>query len=422
MRSMTGATKSVRRSRREGSLLVVVAVAVGMGSVLMLGFTWMASSAAREQRGSRENLAAFYVAEAAVSAAVYDLEKGGTGNLGSEEQPANYGNSSFWVEAVDQGGHVYTLIATGVDEGAAARVEVVVGAAATGQYQWAAFGDDKMVLDSNAFVDSYDSSKDTYDNQKVNSNGGDSWANANGDIGSNADIAMKQNSTVFGDAQPGPTSSVSVVGNAYLDGASTPAPATQAMEPIVFPATASSGPLEVSGAVTLPAGDYAFDSVLIKTGATLTVEGPSTLVCGSMELKSNSQFLVDSDGGGAEVYVDGDFIIGSNTLLTSLDNSPEALAFYLNSDNVIDPDLTVDLDEVDFNSNAQLYGTIYAPNAAIEVNSNFELFGGLMAFSVLLDSNAKVHYDEALATAGFEEDPTFEKLFWKGSAYSTHND
>ena len=43
-------------------------------------------------------------------------------------------------------------------------------------------------------------------------------------------------------------------------------------------------------------------------------------------------------------------------------------------------------------------GTIYAPNAAIDIDSNFELFGAIVARSLHLDSDSKIHYDESLAT------------------------
>ena len=70
------------------------------------------------------------------------------------------------------------------------------------------------------------------------------------------------------------------------------------------------------------------------------------------------------------------------------------------SDNVIDPDQEVDLDEVDFDSNTEVWGTVYAPNAVVEIDSNLELFGSLVARRVILDSNCQIHYDEALAEEG----------------------
>ena len=70
-------------------------------------------------------------------------------------------------------------------------------------------------------------------------------------------------------------------------------------------------------------------------------------------------------------------------------------------------------DEVDFESNAEFYGTLYAPYAIVEINSNFRLFGALVARSIHLDSNSRIHYDEALSgTGGTSGSGAFSTLCW----------
>ena len=95
-----------------------------------------------------------------------------------------------------------------------------------------------------------------------------------------------------------------------------------------------------------------------------------------------------------------DFVMNSNTTISAQNGVPGDLALFLNTNNIVDPDVNVDLDYVDFDSNAVLYGTVYAPNAHVEINSNFELYGSLVGKSVHLDSNSYVHFDEALMDAG----------------------
>lgn len=109
--------------------------------------------------------------------------------------------------------------------------------------------------------------------------------------------------------------------------------------------------------------------------------------------------------------------MNSNTLIASTTMTPADVAINLLSDNIIDPGLEVDLDEVDFDSNAELYGTIYAPNASVVINSNFELFGSLMARAVHLDSNSKIHFDEALLKADSDEELQFEAVAWRQLPY-----
>jgi hypothetical protein len=77
----------------------------------------------------------------------------------------------------------------------------------------------------------------------------------------------------------------------------------------------------------------------------------------------------------------------------------------------------VDVDLLDFDSNAKMYASIYAPNALVEINSNFELFGALMAKELILDSNCKIHYDESLAEADIYSTTNFEVIGWREKGY-----
>jgi hypothetical protein len=76
---------------------------------------------------------------------------------------------------------------------------------------------------------------------------------------------------------------------------------------------------------------------------------------------------------------------------------------------------------VDFESNAKLFGTIYAPSASIVINSNFELFGSLVARAVHLDSNSRIHFDEALLELDEDEEITFETVAWRQRPFQVRN-
>src|SRR4029079_14943892 len=78
---------------------------------------------------------------------------------------------------------------------------------------------------SNVFVDSYRSTLGSYASQATNTwtATGQAYARANGNLGSNGDIDIK-NGIVFGSATPGPTSTVTI-GGATVTGATTPAAA-----------------------------------------------------------------------------------------------------------------------------------------------------------------------------------------------------
>jgi hypothetical protein len=416
---------SVPASAREGSALVMVLSTVFASSLLALALMTVVSSSTRELRGSRADTAAHYACEAGLAAAVFDLQIGGTGALGSEDVPIAFGRARYWVQMTDLGDGRTSLVATGTENGSGARIEAVVRQAAESWWQWGAFGDESLHMDSNAFVDSYDSQVGTYASQVVNGSGGDAWAGGEGNVGSNGNVTLTSNATVHGDAHPGPGGTTTVTGNAEVTGSTTPLPQANEMPPIVVPDIPTAGPLTVGGGNTheLASGSYHFDAVRIDGSAALVIEGPATLVFESMELRSNSSLRVDAEGGPVEIYVINDFVMNSNTLVAAYSNLPRDLSFHLLSDNVINPELEVDLDEVDFDSNAKLYGTIYGPSAAIEINSNFELFGAIVARSLDLDSNSRIHYDESLAEIAAEEEEaaTMEIVCWRTLPWSGGN-
>lgn len=394
--------------RRRGAAVVVVLVAVSVLGTLSLAMLSQVGSSFRLNQSVRDKTGARYLAEAGLAEAIDSLRQGGTGDLGSNPERIDYGGGDYWVETNDLGSGVMSVVSTAVQGRSVTRVELVIENENSAFFTWGAFGDEGLALDSNAHVDSYDSRLGTYDDQTP----GDS-----GHVGSNADIYLDQNATVNGNAVPGPTGTVTVDGNAVVTGSTTPADTTQEMPPIDLPSTTSSGPLTVAGNTTysLPAGDHAFDAFELGHGATLEVEGPATVVFQSANLLSNSEVHVDATNGPVEFFVVNDFLMNSNTLMASTTLSPEDLTLHLLSDNVINPDEDVDLDDVELESNSQLYGSIYAPDAYIEVNSNFELFGSLISRAVRLDSWARVHFDMALLEVREDETsgPSFTKVAWR---------
>jgi hypothetical protein len=198
-----------------------------------------------------------------------------------------------------------------------------------------------------------------------------------------------------------------------VTGSTTPAPEDITLPPLSIPTLASSGDRTINGTVNLASGNYRYNTLNMKAGAILNVTGPATIVTTNFLMRQNTQFRVNATNGPVKIYVYDDFVLSSNAQMFALDYDPDKLQLNLESDNVIDPDVTVELDVIDFDSNTKIFGTIYAPNAHIEVDSNLELFGAMMARSIDLDSNARVHYDENLARARSNGDVVWQQVAWR---------
>ena len=404
---------SSERGAALASVMVVVLALATLSATLLV----QVGASTREERNARELETARLVSEAGLNAAFANMQAGLATDLGSENYKVSFGGGEFYVETLDMGSGSTRLVAMGEAAGRRVMSEMVVKEVTTADPSYGVFGDEQLQIDSNAFIDSYKSSLGTYESQATNKNGNDTWANEKGDVGSNANIYVSQNSGIHGNATPGVSKSVVLSGSAQIAGSTLPAKTAFVMPTLAVPSASSmSGDMLINGTQSLGPGVYYLNSLTLKSNSQLNVTGPVTFIVGSLELKSNSKLLIDAAGGGAEFFVHGDFELQSNTLLAATDYNPKNLAVNLKGNNVIDPSVDVDIDEdleIGFNSNSKMYGTLFAPKALIEIRSNFELYGSLMARRLMVSSNSMIHYDESLSETDEEEEIVYEVVGWR---------
>lgn len=403
---------------KRGGALVMTAVSLTSLSVLSLSLVSVMLAGSKEQRLQREKLKAEYVCEAALQRAVVALNTGANGALGSVDAPQNWGDSQFWVDAAAPSATVRTLTATARDDRVGARMELTLERAVDAVWRFGAYGEELLHMDSNARVDSYDSTLGTWATQAINGSGSDQHASTNGDVGSNGTVTMEQNSKVWGDATCGPSSTTTVMGNAVCTGATAPSSTPFSMPAVTLPFAVGTSNVTVNTTLTLAAGNHAVADFVAKSNTVTTVVGPATIVFRNFQLRSGSQFLVDNSNGPVVIYVQDDFVLGAGTTMRASNYRPSDLEINLLSNNIINPAVVVELDDLDFNSNAKIYGTILAPNASVEIDSNFELFGALMARRVDLDSNCRIHYDENLALSKGGTLGDYEVVCWRTLPYT----
>lgn len=411
-------TNRGRSRAQSGGALVITTVSLTSLAVLSLSMLSVMLARSNEQRVIRERMRAEYVCEAALQRAVVALNSGGTGAIGDLDAPMSWGDSQFWVASASPTANLRTLTATALDDRIGARVELTLQRNVDPTWRFAAFGREQLTMDSNARIDSYSTALGTsYAAQATNGSGSSAYAASNGDIGSNGAITMRSNSKVFGDASAGPSSSTTLIGNSVVTGGTTPMSSNITLPSITLPAIASAGNLTITGATTLGPGSLAYGAFRGNASSTTTIVGPATVVFQSFQLRSNASLLVNSSNGPVKIYVVDSFILNSNSQLRPLNYRPEDLELNLLSDNIIDPGVVVQLDTIEFDSNAKMYGTILAPEANIAFNSNFELFGAVMARRVHLDSNSRVHFDENLMNSKGGTPGAFAAVCWRTLPY-----
>ncbi len=401
------------RGRTGSALLYALVIAVALGG-LCVALLSVNLGTQRRRVHDQDSQRAFYAAEAGVSDAFMQLSEGlmvvtngVPGWVGTPVAPVQLGPSSYWVEVNKLDTRSYSLASTGIDGPKQERMELLLSEKPTGFFQFAAFGADGVVLDSNAFIDSFDSALGSYDSQV---NGGNDFAKENGSVGSNDDILLKANTEVHGDVSPGPGHVVDdSAPNVYISGSTDPLEEEFEFPPITVPPVASSGSMVGTSNVVLGPGTIHYDSILMKGGSKLTIMGPAQLVAGDFVLKSNAELVFDASAGPIELYALDDFLLESNSRVKTLSDSALDVTLYLDGNNTTSkpPDL------LELGSNSEFVGAIYAPNAWFKLGSNFSIYGSIMCGVLDLSSFGTIHFDEALLYDGPGSTDELEPVLWR---------
>lgn len=405
------------RGARSGSALLyamILMIALAGMCAALLGITLRTGDAREESRSSQR---ALYAAEAGLSDVYVQLtvgklpvKAGDVLQFGSPDAPIPLGPSGYFVTVAALDPRTFAVDSTGVDGADAQRLQLVLGKEPTGFFQFAAFGSKGVLLNSNSFVDSYDSAYGSYESQVK---GGNDYAKENGDIGSNADVDMKSNTVVHGDVTPGVDGKVNYLGpGVEISGSTEPLEQPFPMPPIEWPSASSTANLTGTGDVTLGPGIVAYKDVLVKGGCTLTLKGPLTLVVENYQMLSNSALVFDTSGGKVQFYAKHDFLLESNADVKSLSDSALDVALFLDGNN-FGTKKAPGPDKLSLGSNAQFVGAIYAPNAKFTLGSNFDIFGSIMCGYLDLSSFGTIHFDEALLYDGPGASGELESKLWR---------
>ena len=414
MRSSNRLVHNARDNRRGAVLVFAAAFAIviaGLAAALLS--MNLRTEKVRVQGNSAKR--SFYAAEAGLSDAFVRLNNGlieiededEPVFLGTPAAPMTIGSMSYWVEINQLGTRSFSLASTGMQNGVQERLELTVATEPTGFFQYAAFGAEGVRLDSNSFIDSYDSTLGDYASQVT---GGRTYALQNGDVGSNRDIVLGSNTEIHGDATPGPGHIVddSRPGT-YISGSTDPADELVPMPPIDVPALPSVGSLVSTSDLVLGPGEVHYDSLLMDGGATLTIRGPATIVLDAFGMKSGCELVFDTEDGPIDVYGTGDFVLDSNTDMITDSESATNLTILLSGNNMRGGKRN----RIQLSSNADFIGAIYAPDIFYRLNSNFRVYGSIMCGALDLSSNGEIHFDEALLYEDDGDTPTYEPMLWR---------
>jgi len=374
--------------------------------LLAVPFLFMLSNENRSTEKSYKSMAALSMAEAGVERAIWELNNGDiygwsgdsslrTMNISSFQTPDGNLIGSIDIRIEDPGSDNPVIESTGrvpyvgdmtVDK--TARVVLELGEGYTSLFDFGVFGDDGLELASQAQIDSYDSRIGDYDPQHPGTNG---------HTGTNATnlgcIYLAANAKVYGNAFTGPESIpediIITKPASTISGEKLALESPKEMPSIVAPEVLTyMGEFILDGnteVVISESGEYTH--FRISNNAKVTITADVTLyISGEFSMLSNSQLEI-ADGVNVTIYLGGSFVQESNTQINNLTQDATKLqVFGTDSFN----------GDMEWNSNADFWGAVYAPKANVIYNSEADYYGSIVSKYLDLSSQSTIHYDEAL--------------------------
>ena len=149
-------------SSRRGSALVVALISVTVVTTVGLAYLSLSATTSRRQTADIEAQQAFYLAEAGLAEAFQAVRIGRTGEIGSMDRPAAYGNGLLWVTAQDTLDGTVRLECTAMVGAGRTVLAMVVEPI---EQALGFFADEDLVVESVLLVDGFDSELGSYEQQ-----------------------------------------------------------------------------------------------------------------------------------------------------------------------------------------------------------------------------------------------------------------
>lgn len=144
---------------QRGSALVFALITVMVVATAGAAYLQYTTSISQQQVATVENRKAFYVAEAGLAESFRGVRLGRTGTLGTQANPARFGDGVLWVEAVQMPTGQVSMTSTALVGQGRASLSYVVQPT---ESNLGIFSTEEMVIDDVILIDGYNSDKGSY--------------------------------------------------------------------------------------------------------------------------------------------------------------------------------------------------------------------------------------------------------------------
>ncbi|MEE8404613.1 MAG: pilus assembly PilX N-terminal domain-containing protein [candidate division Zixibacteria bacterium] len=397
----------VKASEKGTAILIVMALIAMLTSVAIMSVNRSTTDIDLSYNQLQEDKA-FYIAEAGLHRAMTELNANSSWRNGYYKQVLNggYYNISF-VDSLTDSTLIDTLIisAQGYFDKSISNLEAWVVPEYYRPFQYAAYGDDSVLLDNNVCTDSYNSDSGTYAATQINQGG---------DLGSNGQIELTNSATVNGNIQTSDTGNINIEWPSVLNGDSTStAPVINfsqvSDDDFAWAETVNNAPAGFSGG-------YTYDP----SSGKLSLSARDTLVLASgvyyfsdIELRNSANIQL-APGAEVTIYMTGDLTLAQSSSMNAwreidpitnnkitFNGNPKDFVVYSKGDNFTLGNLT------------RFSGAFLSVTADIVLEQNVDAYGSFVGKSVTVANSSCVHFDRDLLKYTTKKVKAMHLIAWK---------
>ncbi|MEE8320941.1 MAG: collagen-binding domain-containing protein [Gammaproteobacteria bacterium] len=386
----------------KGLVLVLLVLAIAIFAVMAVSMASLGYQSRIRAIRAEQEIAAREAADAGHDAAVFELNRlldSWTGTLPQQNTPVSLPGGSQT--------YTYTVAPTaGVPAGLLALDISAVGTAGNtlrtifsrtvlfSVFNYAILVKDNIDLKAKVVIDGYDSADGTY---------GGTNSGFPVQIGTNdddqGDISLKV-------GVEAPDDSMLIVGSGAIDDpgivvddkSDFQGDVVASLVEIPFPdvilsidGLTNSGQLDVAmgDTVTVTAGAYLYDGIVVNKNATLQLEGDVIInvLSDGVLLKAGAKIIVQgTPDSSLEMYLAGNFNAMNGGDVINDTQDPTKMTLFGTSQ----------CTSIILKNSSNFYGAIYAPYALLDIRSSADMYGSFVGDSAIIHNSVQFHYDIAL--------------------------
>ena len=403
--------KKIRRlkSEEKGAVLVISLLISVALLIVIMPFLFKLSGEYRLTDRTFKSLAALNLAEAGVERAIWELNFGDISTWTGDTTARMLTLSSVTTCQGDAVGDIFICISnpnssspivesTGkIPYGNAETVDRILSVELAKNlepiFDKALFAGTGITLSGNSFVDSFDSLDGIYGGDNIGSNGHIATNNT-----SYGCITLENNVMVYGDVSigvNGDPDDILLLNAAIVTGDKTVLSESKPMLPVPIPeglVFKGNYSLDVptKGGIDTISESGEYSSFFIDENSIVTIDGDVILnVAGEFSMANNAEINI-LEGSSLQIYLGGTFIQNKDSGFNNQTNDPKVLSFF---------GMEGFASEMTWYSNSDFYGSVYLPASTFNLDSNIDIYGAMSANFIIVASNARIHYDDALFDA-----------------------